>query len=1233
MALFPGTTENDRLTGGSQDDRLIGFLGNDTLKGGAGYDTAVFSGNMSDYSWVESRRGWDITGPDGADTLEDIEALEFDDYTFSLNGDNAPSVTFPTVETDVDTVIEFQVTGYDLDDPNFGISVQSDLVFQSAVISQVSFAHTPTGDGRFTTVTYELNVAAIPGSVADPLSQGEAYIIPVTVNFGSIQQGFQSFDDEVVVYGKNDAPTMFGGTLDAVEDAGAVSLDLSALADDIDNDDDGTTLNYEVVTAPAGLDITINGTDLIFDPLDGYQVLVAGQFVEEFVEVRAIDQYGAVSETVTVTISIEGANDDLPNYQNEDGSPDYTAIGIDPNLSPELGILSGLENNPRNLDYISYTAGDDILQINADAFGYFTTDSLFYEANNLPWDDLSIDMGAGDDIALIKLDNDSAEMRDVDIAMGDGENLVVIDIDASQNAILDSVNISGGNNSSQVIIDIDSNGSVRFIDNDFGFGDGNDLLHIMVTATGNVSAFPFQTTANFVDSYALGGGNDTLIIDYDVTDGGEIDFSDSINAWMGDDYIRLDNLDSALSVEFPTNGEMGFNGSIDASYGNDTVDFFWKAGANEVASGSINGGLGYDILNLWGNVADWTVTMLDVEWFDLTNGNQTIRVSNFQEIHAEDGQIHPVFIDGFRFLEGDEDRNVFDGLDGAEWMVGFGGNDAFDGNGGNDLLDGGADDDALQGGDGNDTLLGGDGEDFAFGGDDDDVIYGGDGNDNLQGSFGDDLVYGEDGDDRLYDYFGDDTLIGGAGNDTITGGPGADSIDGGTGIDTIDYSYASWSVQVNLATGQSSGDHGVDTFTSIENITGSRYLDTLIGDTNDNYLFGDDRDDTLFGGAGDDTLDGGNDDDMLRAGAGLDVVLGGRGDDMLFGEDGADTLDGGVDNDRLEGGAGADSLRGGDGNDTVYGGGDDADTIDGGRGTDLAFGELGDDEMFGGDGFDNLRGGSGNDTLDGGNGNDSLYGGTGFDSLIGGNGNDVIFGGPSGNDTLVGGDGNDELFGEAGADILQGGAGLDTLRGGSGNDQIFGGADDDLLDGGAGNDQLYGGPTGVDTLLGGQGSDFLFAESSDDVLDGGDGFDLLNGGAGNDLMNGGNGNDRLEGNLGEDTLEGDAGDDELFGGNGAFSDTLNGGAGNDTLAGEAGADTFIFVDGFGQDVITDFDAFSAAERIDLSLVSAITDFADLTANHLSQDGANAVISDGVNSITLNNVLITDLGADDFEFLA
>ncbi|MGI0483885.1 calcium-binding protein [Pantanalinema rosaneae CENA516] len=64
-------------------------------------------------------------------------------------------------------------------------------------------------------------------------------------------------------------------------------------------------------------------------------------------------------------------------------------------------------------------------------------------------------------------------------------------------------------------------------------------------------------------------------------------------------------------------------------------------------------------------------------------------------------------------------------------------------------------------------------------------------------------------------------------------------------------------------------------------------------------------------------------------------------------------------------------------------------------------------------------------------------------------------------------------------------------------------------------------------------------------------------------------NDYLNGKGGHDRLFGMAGDDLVVGGNGA--DYLDGGIGNDELWGDQGADTFVFKQGYGQDMIYDFE--------------------------------------------------------------
>ncbi|SDE73345.1 hypothetical protein SAMN04488239_1325 [Ruegeria marina] len=77
-----------------------------------------------------------------------------------------------------------------------------------------------------------------------------------------------------------------------------------------------------------------------------------------------------------------------------------------------------------------------------------------------------------------------------------------------------------------------------------------------------------------------------------------------------------------------------------------------------------------------------------------------------------------------------------------------------------------------------------------------------------------------------------------------------------------------------------------------------------------------------------------------------------------------------------------------------------------------------------------------------------------------------------------------------------------------------------------------------------------------------------------------------------------------------------------------GADVIVFSQG------TDTALFfsTAFDQIDLSGVAEITDFADLSANHLADVGGNAVITDGLgNSLTISGVLSAALTADDFIF--
>jgi Tol biopolymer transport system component len=139
-------------------------------------------------------------------------------------------------------------------------------------------------------------------------------------------------------------------------------------------------------------------------------------------------------------------------------------------------------------------------------------------------------------------------------------------------------------------------------------------------------------------------------------------------------------------------------------------------------------------------------------------------------------------------------------------------------------------------------------------------------------SASDDLLRGGRGDDVIRGLDGEDRLIGGLGNDTL---------DGGEGVDQADYQDLRQNAVINLSTGVAVIGAQRDQLIDIEDATGGRGADRLIGSNGDNFLFGAGGSDTLEGGSGDDTLNGFNGSDRLVGGFGRDLLTGGTGADRF----------------------------------------------------------------------------------------------------------------------------------------------------------------------------------------------------------------------------------------------------------------------------------------------------------------------------------------------------------------
>ena len=475
----------------------------------------------------------------------------------------------------------------------------------------------------------------------------------------------------------------------------------------------------------------------------------------------------------------------------------------------------------------------------------------------------------------------------------------------------------------------------------------------------------------------------------------------------------------------------------------------------------------------------------------------------------------------------------------------------------------------------------------------------------------DDTLNGNGGDDVLFGGGGNDILNGGDGNDTLQGGAGADQLVGGAGIDTAAYTDSPSAITVSLATGTGlGGDAEGDTLTEIENLTGSRFDDSLTGDDGANVIAGNAGNDTLSGLGGDDVLIGGAGADHLDGGAGTDTAsyassraavlvnlatgTGSGGDaegdtlvnienvtgsafaDMLIGDNNANVLAGGDGDDLLIGGAGADQLIGGAGNDTAsYATSGAAVTVNLATGT----GSGGDAQGDTLSGIENLVGSAFGDTLTGDANDNVLTGGAGADGLDGGAGNDTASystssaavtvnlatgsgsGGDAQGDTLInienltGSAFNDSLTGDQNANVLIGGAGADVLNGGGGNDTAS------YIDSSAGVTVSLVSGTGSsgsaegDVLI---QIENLAGSTFDDTLTGGDSANILTGNGGNDVLNGGGGDDLLIGGPGNDILNGGDGIDTASYATATAGVTVNLavtlpqntiGAGTDTLSG------------------------------------------------------------------------------------
>ena len=850
----------DSLFGGDDDDLVWAGLDNDQLDGGAGTDTAVFAGDVTEYSFDYGPAGELIVtdlvaGRDGQDTLSGFEYAIFNGVTYHLVlGDDGSNTTLQGPDDGTPSLI----VAHDGNDWGGGHPT-SDAIFGGAGDDTLD-----GGDGDDTLVGEDGN-DLLRGDAGNDSLIGGAGADTLTGGTGDdrINPGQDGMVD-VIVFGDGDGSDTIAG-LDAPIDngdgtfTGVDRLDVSGLTDangaqvntdDVTVSDDGA--GNAVLTFPNGESLTLEGISpataanpawleaLGFAQPD---YVVSGTTGSDLIDPGYTgDPQG---DMVDAGDAADGSNDDVIN----------AGAGNDTVFAGEgADTVTGDEGN----DQIYGGAGNDSL------FGGLEADTIFGQDG-----DDTLFGGQGDDV----LDGDDALAGNDQISGNEGNDEIVGD---------------GGN------------------DTLFG-GDGNDTIY---AGADDDSVFGGADD----DLVFAGSGNDTVNGD----DGNDVVYGeggdDSIEGGLGNDWLSGGTENDTVS---------GGDGA-DSVYGAEGDDVLFGGAGNDSMEGwfgndALDGGDGDDYLD--GGVGDDTLiggAGNDVLAAGSDDGADSVEGGAGNDFITSAGGNDTLFGgDGNDTIDAGDGADLLDGGAGADTLDGGAGDDTIAGGAGSDLAYGGDGNDFI-----NTRMTFGLGSPdrgypgaFAPDGDpfnDRDSIYGGVGDDTVLAGDDNDLIFGGDGADSLDAGFDDDTVQGDAGADTIIGGEGRDLIQGGDDDDLLyGDAFAGHSEYFELTDADGS------------DLRPDNSLDTVYGGAGNDVIYGGDDNDELFGGDGDDQLFGDVDNDTLQGDAGNDTLFGGQGDDQLAGGDGADELDGGAGVDTLDGGAGDDTIRVGDGDTALGGGGDD----------------------------------------------------------------------------------------------------------------------------------------------------------------------------------------------------------------------------------------------------------------------------------------------------------------------
>ena len=682
-----------------------------------------------------------------------------------------------------------------------------------------------------------------PGADFQDLALGEtrdvSFTYTATDSHGAVSNEATA---TVTVTGVNDDPTAAAITASATEDGAAVSGGFAG--DDVDSDDDQSSLTYTITSALAEGSVIDNGNGTFtFDPGADFQDLALGETRDVSFTYTATDSHGAVSNEATATVTVTGVNDNP------------TAAAITASATEDGAAVSG------------GFAGDDVDSDDDQSSLTYTITSGVAEGAVVNNNDTTFTFDPGADFQDLALD----ETRDVSFTYTATDSHGAVSNEATATVTVTGVN----DNPTAAAITASATEDGAAVSGGFA---GDD-----VDSDDDQSSLTYTITSALAEGSVINNNDTTFTFDPGA------DFQDLALGETRDvsfTYTATDSHDATSPAAAVTVTVTGVNDGPAA------IDSLAATNQGEDVSGQLTAS----------DVDHPASALTFSRVFDAVNGTATVNADGSYTYSPDAGFFGT---DAFTFAAADPGGiadiatvtvDVAEDPDQAKTLTGGDGNDSFIGGGGGDTIDGGAGDDIIDGGGGNDTISGGEGSDtIDAGAGDDTVVHDpGDGDDSISGGSGFDQVEVNLPDASLNDV-------------TVTANAAGQVIVTGTGGEVLTLTLDEVEELVINA-----GDGG--TTVVIGDLTGSDITnDTIVfnGGADDDVfdgsalnvraeVFGNGGNDTLGGGAGDDLLDGGADvDTAVFAGNFADYVFVGTRDsftvedtNLVDGDDGFDTVTG-----------------------------------------------------------------------------------------------------------------------------------------------------------------------------------------------------------------------------------------------------------------------------------------------------------------------------------------------------